>query len=337
MLARQKIATLHGIALHCGYPAVANKTERIKAIEETSHLYSSIKPAPLNILSIDVGIKNFSYAKALYERPLEQARSFKLHDWNHVNLHDQFGASLANSSTSLPKTYLARLADSVVNKIILSDSWVPSVILMESQRTRSNTNSVTLPNVLLNYTLEHMIYAAYTARLDAFPSYKDVPILATNSGKMVNFWLNRFIKKDSRMNLTFSKKLRAGLFFGWLADSKASPIDLLEISSRLPSDFGALTSKKQTSYFLDSFSFATKPGKADDLIDCMLYNIGAFQQLLHHFQLQHQISHDKDVLPLLELWNNDHLRYVAPVVERFDLALRPEFCSWQYGRMYSNR
>lgn len=325
MLSRQKIATLHGIALHCGYPVLTTKTDRIRAIEETSEFYNSLKSKPLNILSIDVGIKNFSYSKLLYNTVTLPATKLQIHDWNHVNLHDRFGSSAANALTSLLKPYLAKLAVSVVDSILLEKDWVPSLILMESQRTRSNTNSATLPNVLLNYTLEHMIYAAFTARLDAYPSFKDVSIVATNSTKMVNFWINRFVKKETRMTTTFTKKLRAGLLFGWLADALSSPLDLSHLSSRLPEEFPKMSFRQRTAAFLDSFPFETRPGKSDDLIDCLLYNVATYMQLIHHHQLQKLISSDTNPSELLLSWDKAHLNYLAPVVDSFNLELRPEY------------
>ncbi|PSK40474.1 hypothetical protein C7M61_000116 [Candidozyma pseudohaemuli] len=319
MLQRQKLATLHGLALHCGYPAIGNKTARVKAIEE---LCFSVNTQPLNILSIDIGIKNFSYAKLLYKGV--PAKLIGLFDWNHVNLHNRFGLPEANSSTLLLKSYMAQLAVLVVDQILLGE-WVPSLILMESQRTRSNTNLATLPNVLLNYTLEHMIYAAFAARQHTHPAFKDVPIVATNSTKMVNFWMNRFVNKDKRMTATFSKKLRAGLLFGWLSNAKSSPIDLSELSSRLPDDFASFSYRKKVSAFLDSFSFETLPGKADDLVDCLLYNIASYQQLRHHLELQPYIKEDKDVEELVHRWDESHIAYVKPVVDEFDLEFRPEY------------
>lgn len=321
MLQRQKLATLHELALHCGYPALGNKTARVAAIENLPLL---VKSKPLNILSIDVGIKNFSYAKLQYDGV--PAKKLDFHDWNHVNLHNRFGQTGANSATLLLKSYMADLAVLVVDQIFLGD-WVPSLILMESQRTRSNTNSATLPNVLLNYTLEHMIYAVFAARMGAFPAFKDVPIVATNSTKMVNFWINRFVSKDPRMTATFSKKLRASLLFGWLASPESSPIDLLTLSSRLPSDFADFNHRKKVSALLDSFSFESHPGKADDLIDCLLYNIASYQQLLHRSELQPYIEKDKDIESLVQKWNRAHVAYVTPVVDEFNLELRPEYAS----------
>lgn len=323
MLASLKLAPLHNAALHCGYPAMGAKAERLNAIKESSAIYNSFRLKPLNILSIDVGIKNFSYAKLLYDKVKQKGRGVVLHDWNHVNLHNRFGDTSANSLKSLLKPYMAQIAVKVVDEILLGGKWEPSLILMESQRTRSNMNSATLPNVLLNYTLEHMIYAAYAARM-TIPG-KEAPIISTNSTKMVNFWINRFIEKDDRMSPSFSKKIRAGLLFGWLSEPESSPVDLSSISARLPSDFAELSFRKQTAAFIDSFSFECRPGKADDLIDCLLYNIASYLQLSHHYELQNYIKKEEDALPLLQSWDETHINYLKPLLEEFELKLKPEF------------
>ncbi|PVH19679.1 hypothetical protein CXQ85_003531 [Candidozyma haemuli] len=274
------------------------KAERLNAIKESSAIYNSFRSKPLNILSIDVGIKNFSYAKLSYDKVKQKGRGVVLHDWNHVNLHNRFGDTSANSLKSLSKPYMAQIAVKVVDEILLGGKWEPSLILMESQRTRSNMNSATLPNVLLNYTLEHMIYAAYAARM-TIPG-KEAPIISTNSTKMVNFWINRFIEKDDRMSPS-------------------------SISARLPSDFAELSFRKQTAAFIDSFSFECRPGKADDLIDCLLYNIASYSQLSHHYELQNYIKKEEDALPLLQSWDETHINYLKPLLEEFELKLKPEF------------
>lgn len=317
-----KVSTLHNLALHCGYPTLANKAARILAIERAATFADLIPTKDLRVLSVDVGVKNFSYCKASYSSV--QLPVPKIALWNHHNLHDCFGSNYTlktGDADSLvdSKAYLAQLAVSVVDEIFLDPEWVPHVITIENQRTRSNNNNATLPNVLLNYTLEHMVYSAFAARQTGKSLFKNTLVVPVNSNKMVNFWITRFVDKGVKVSSANSKKMRASLLYGWISEPESAPFDLSCIVDRLPSDFASLSKKEQTASFLNSFD--APPAKADDLIDCLLYNFAFVLQLNHHLALQKV----KDVDALIEEWDTSHCQYIEPVLTQYGLELSHDF------------
>lgn len=318
-----KTLQLHSVALHCGYPTATTKATRLAAIGSYDAFYSRLAAKPLDIISVDVGIKNFSYCKASY--PSLDLPKVQIVQWNHLNLHDKFGA-LYTAKTSDPTSlvnstaYLAHLAVHVVDLVFNSPKWVPSVVTIENQRTRSNGNSATLPNVLLNFTLENMLYAACAAR--ATPKFNP-DVLPMNANKMVNFWIARFTAKGPRLSGAQSKALRTQLLYGWLSQPANAPFKM-DIGPLL-GDFGSLSNRAKTNALLDALSFDSRPKKVDDLVDCLLYNLMYVLRLRHHCQLKTAIENENDLGELLHQWNTEHCAYLQPLVDAGAIELDTEY------------
>lgn len=327
-----KLSTIHNLALHCGYPTQTTKIARLEAAASYWPLLDRLASFPTKILSIDVGIKNFSYCKLHYGKqtptaPKEKPRAACIDEWNHINLHDRFGPlyvpQTANSASPVDsKAYLAHLALSVVDSVLSCPKWTPSVITIENQRTRSNSNSATLPNVLLNFTLEHMIYAAFAARQMSDSRLKSTVVMPMNANKMVNFWLTRFIAK-SKISPAQSKLLRTNLLYGWLSAPEQAPFALPDMN--LPPGFGALSARAKTKAFLDALSLDSRPNKVDDLVDCALYNLAFAKQLEHHQELRKALREEEDVALLVKKWDLQHCGYLEPVLRTQKVALSGEY------------
>lgn len=313
-----KASTLNSLALHCGYPTASTKAARLLAIASYDAFFSALSPR--RIVSVDVGIKNFSYCKLSYV-----GESVTITDWNHLNLHEKYGSGYLHKtgdSSSLvdSKAYLAHVAVNVVDNILMSQED-PDIITIENQRTRSNGKTSTLPNVLLNFTLENMIYAACEAR---GASHRNISIIPMNASKMVNFWMSRFLAKGPKITSLQSKTLRTQLLFGWLADPECAPFELKGLHS-LPSDFASLSFRMQTSALLDLLTFDSRPKKVDDLVDCLLYNLMCMLQLRHHHELKKAQENEHDIAQLVHNWDKKHCRYLHPLLESTHLELASEY------------
>ena len=314
-----KTATLNSLALHCGYPTASTKAARVAAIANYDAFFSSL-PASPTIVSVDVGIKNFSYCKVAHSDT-----QVSIVDWNHLNLHEKYGSTYRPRTTDPDslvdsKAYMAHMSVGVVNDILMPQGRWPDIITIENQRTRSNGKTSTLPNVLLNFTLENMIYAACEAR---GASTHRVAVMPMNSNKMVNFWISRFVNKSSGMSSAHSKTLRTQLLFGWLSHPNHSPFDL-QLPS-LPLDFARLSYRKQTSALLQLLKFETRPKKVDDLVDCLLYNLMCLLQLRHHRELKQAQQDGHDIAELVRHWDSLHCRYLRPLLDSTELELAGEY------------
>lgn len=312
--------SLQRLALHCGYRTETTKAARLQAIASSAAFSNKLlaiprpKTSPLRILSVDVGIKHFSYSKVAYS-----ANTAHLHEWNVCNLHDRFGVSDYSGFDSLvdSKAYLASLALGVVDDIFLSPDWTPHIITVENQRTRSNNNKATLPNVLLNFSLEQMMYAVFAARQSSNKNIAASVVIPMNSNKMVNFWFSRFLAPLSKVSSAQSKVHRTNLLYGWLLDKGSAPFELASPIHTLPVDFGSLSSTKKKAALRGALSLAENITKVDDLVDSLLYNFTLAKQLVRHEQL---LKAGEDAIPLLlKLWDRHHQDYLSPLIESTNL------------------
>lgn len=252
-----------------------------------------------------MGIKNFSYCQTVAKtKPT-------IEKWTKVDLHDEYGATfqaLTSDPASLidSRRYLSHLAYNIVSTIIQDK---PNLIMVETQRTRSNNMKSTLPNVLLNYTLENMIYAVlYTLKTDAV-------IIPMNANNMISFWLNRFV--DKKTLGSNPKKLRIKLAFEWLAHQDLQPFIFHQ---NLPPDFASLSTANKSKALLTTLQMSPKE-KVDDLIDSLLYALTANEIVSNQKLLARALEEDEDIGALVHKLNQKHLRLISRLAADGDVTL----------------
>lgn len=324
------VKDLQRIAIHCGYRTETTKSARLKAIADSSDFYDGIlaqtKPKrPFNILSIDVGLKNFSYSKVSY-----MGKKADVKDWTVLNLHDSFGTPDYIDEGSLvdSKAYMAKLAVSVVDNVLVSKLWVPNIITIENQRTRSNSSKATLPNVLLNFTLEHMLYAAFAARQNTLPAYQHTAVMPMNSNKMVNYWLTRYTAKSCLYSPSRSKTYRKTILYGWFKEPHLAPFDISSFTDKLPSGFASMGTTLLNNSLKLALNIVRTNTKVDDLVDSLLYNISTARLLAHHQEIKKLLAKDdkEGIIELLDEWDREHIKFILPLLRgREDLYLAKEY------------
>ncbi|OBA20661.1 Ydc2-catalyt-domain-containing protein [Metschnikowia bicuspidata var. bicuspidata NRRL YB-4993] len=323
-----RIKDLQRLATHCGYRTDVSKLGRIAAIAETGAFFERVlgnRPnESLDVLSVDVGLKNFSYSKVSY-----QQNTADIKEWAVVNLHSKYGTPEYIDEGSLVdlKAYMAKLAVSVVDNVLISSLWVPKIITIENQRTRSNSSKATLPNVLLNFTFEHMLYAAFVARQTTNPAYESLVVMPMNANKMVSFWLSRYIAKGCPYSPSRSKTYRKNMLYGWLKAPHIAPFDISSFTNLLPADFPSMGTNLLNTSLRLALNIEHKGAKVDDLVDSLLYNLSIARQIFHHQEIQTlAAAHDKDgILARLEQWDVEHLKFIEPVLNSSDLFLATEY------------
>lgn len=330
-LAKYTLNTLNQVGLLCGITSGLKKNDRINAISHHLDFITSIRRTvpirDLNILSIDIGIKNFSYCNTIGNNLIDNTKLTINGNWSKINLHDKYGKlyePLSENMSSLieSKRYLSHLSYSIIKDLILNSSDKPDIIVIETQRTRSNNNSITLPNVLLNYTFENMLYANFYTlsqcnKKDFNTKSIIVPVI---SNSMANFWLNRFVSKESISKN--SKKLRNRLFFNWLMDPVNSPIKVGNL--HIDDNFRKLSPKQQAAKLLVHLNLDEKD-KVDDLIDSLLYNVMIKEQLQNSIRLQDFVLRDDDLNEFVTSCNKLHLNYIHNVIQENKLEVNLEF------------
>lgn len=359
-LSTYKAKTLNNILISCGFPSYSKKSENISSIinglklfHENKLIYDKIKCKKLTILSIDIGIKNFSYCKSINDITINGNRNgnrngngngnggskINLNNWFNINLINEFPfESITNDLNSMinTKKHLSHLSNSIINEIILQDP-IPQIISIEVQRTRSNGKNSTLPTILLNYTLENMIYSSFHTHqiLEKKELKKNLDsslIIPVNSRNLVNFWINRFINKSSiKFNASLTKKLRYQLIINNLKNLNFLSFENLNI----PPNFEKLTTIQKLNFFKKNLSVKDKNNedndkpskiiKIDDLIDSLLYNLMFYQNLSNQYQLIQCIENNHDLLPEVDNWNKFNLNLLKDIIIDHDLIINDEY------------
>lgn len=281
---------------------IAKKDQRVNSIIVGLKLALQL-PTKFDIVGVDVGLKNFAYCR-LRAEGFQHLATPTITEWSKLDLHEAYLKSyepmLDNPYTSdtiltdnlLDSTrYLSHLSDKVVSEVLFpSNDSIPTVAVIEHQRTRSVGQASTLPNVMNNSLLEHMMLASFYAR-----DWLQCMVIPVYAQSMAHFWINRFaheLTKDSKKTMAkHSKSLRTRLVYHWInrsiqASGQASKHSPFNLGAQLLATLDLFASKS----FIE---FANKPqkllqmlqldeakitnGKVDDLVDSLLHGLSYYQ------------------------------------------------------------
>ncbi|KAG5416817.1 CCE1 [Candida metapsilosis] len=312
-LHHNKIPILNDIALHCGSPILGTtKASRIEGIIAQYHLYLTQwhNLTHRSTLSIDIGIKNFSYCKTTTNTSATASSSnwpVIITHWEKLNLDSKYGSTykpLLHQDTVLDtKRYLNHITNNLIEDVLLPHST--NVKIMEIQRTRSNNNAKTLPTILTNHTLENLLIAKMYPCL----------VVPMTSMKLIHFWLYRFITKSSTLKLKKTNKIiRRDLILGWFG--KLYQLDTIHSGDSIRKSSGLTTNE------LVEHLGLPKGDKTDDLIDSLLYNLCINCQINHLQQFHKYIQQGGNMIDFVEDANQFHLDLIQPVVEKYGLEIK---------------
>ncbi|KAK6199499.1 cruciform cutting endonuclease [Scheffersomyces amazonensis] len=319
ILSSYKVSTLHQIGLISGLPIVnSTKQGRIESLVNGLNLQSRVPQQNINILSIDVGIKNFSYCQVNGLRLNIDSPSV-VSKWAKIDLNEEYGSHyepiISLSSPLDSKRYINYFTQKLANDLV-QKSNIPDIIVMETQRTRSNNNSITLPNVLLNYTFENILYSNLYNKLPT------VPIIPMASTSMINFWFNRFVTKQSLKKFSTSKKSRLSIFFNWMEKKSLFTLPGWEDIDH------SLSIPKKTKLVLAHLGLESND-KIDDLIDSLFYNLTIKRHLQNQSELINLLNQDDfNINHYIVKHNVKQLMLVKDIIEEFNLQLIPEYQSY---------
>lgn len=307
-LLKAKVDTLNQLSVLCGAPIRSNKLEKSRQLLITINFYLQL-PSTVNLVAVDIGIKNFSYCKIprfnVEQFPCQINVLFD--NWKTINLLDKYPPteefnqfnrynSFESNDLLYSKYYLGYLNYKVLHDLINFDSENLNLVMIETQRTKSNNNKVTLPNVLDNYHFENLFYAnlvstALTAGDIDKTKIRSQLLLPMNSSKMSNFMINRFLDK-SQISSSNSKKLRNKMLIH-LINKKIVNIESLEIP---------IDSKNLMKFYNSHEPIPIK--KLDDLFDSLLYNMNIISNYSNSLWLNYYLRQDWDLKELVQMLNS---------------------------------
>lgn len=325
-LLKYKVTTLNLLSLLCGSPIRSNKQDKSAQILRTLNFYLQL-PRGFDLVAIDIGIKNFSYCKipkfSIESFDLQAPDAFKVlfDTWKTLNLTEKYprsnefldfnlNGSFETNDLLQDKYYLGYLNHKIYHDVV-GESKLLSVLLIETQRTKSNNNKVTLPNILDNYHFENLFYSQNLVNSMKGHSAMNL-LLPMNSNRMTNFLINRFLIKED-INSKNSKKLRLKLV-PYLIDNKLLNIEGSDDSNTLIKSLLAL------------YNFSeSKITKLDDLFDSFLYNVSFLLYYYNSLWVNEYIKHDRNLEELVDILNYNQLGILQGLFKAENLTINETF------------
>ncbi len=244
-------------------PVIYNAAADVKSLNA---LYQG-KASRHSIVSIDVGLKNFSLSRfsvssnpetGLPEIPV-------LLQWFKLNLPHFVGR---NECPKLdPQIYSTMIDKALMNLVLMqrpSDKILsPDIIIIERQRFRSNGGRTVQESVIKSNVVEFMLFSALQTLRMVQPSFN--PLIVSSSPRTMSlYWEHYFLgkigeKQMSRIDLKDTKAIRMLLVDEWLQSAFGSTISGTEcgvsfqppfiFSSKLTNEFHKLGSDGITKRF----------------------------------------------------------------------------------------
>lgn len=166
-----------------------------------------------NIMAIDMGIKNFSFAKLQLDKTLPFNTPPLIKEWTKLDVNQW--ADVSSDASYEPSKY-AELSYRVVDELIFNkDQDVPDVVLIERQRIRSAGGKNVLEWVYRVNMFESMLHATILSKRLSDPRVKDSVVVSASPQRMGLYWAPDNSDRSTNKN---SKKVRLRLVEKWLAD-----------------------------------------------------------------------------------------------------------------------
>ncbi|CCH45167.1 Cruciform cutting endonuclease 1, mitochondrial [Wickerhamomyces ciferrii] len=270
------------------YITAARKCDLISAINTSFQDKSIFQRVPINkknfnIISIDMGIRNFSYARLQLDKTLPLNRPPIIKEWTKFDVNNW--ADVSRDASYEPTRY-AHISHRIINEIIFDSNYgSPDLILIERQRIRSGKSKNVLEWVFRVNMFESMLHALIYSKTQTEKLVSDTMIIPSSPLKMGKFWEP---SSDGKLKNKDSKKFRLILVENWLKNyvNGPSPDIPFAISPGLI-DFKELNATKSKTKWLfqtimknSRFNIEPKDPQAakdvqkgDDLTDSLLHSL----------------------------------------------------------------
>ncbi|GMG29945.1 unnamed protein product [Ambrosiozyma monospora] len=193
---------------------------------------------PLNLLSVDVGVRNFSFCRFEISKlgfgSISQTKSKKkgkgqvsagstvvVTQWYKMNLHEFTGIK----DESLNPLNYSKMVNKLIWNLIYPPSTssckYPDIILVERQRFRSGSQNNVLETILKTNVLEHMLISSLETASLMRPELYHPQIISCSPQAMAWFWKHRYceltgIDPDQLKTASDNKLVRLKIVQDWL-------------------------------------------------------------------------------------------------------------------------
>lgn len=270
-----------------------------------------------NVISIDMGIRNFSYTRLELDKSLPFNTPPLVSKWAKFDVNEWAGVDGEHSTD--PELY-SKISYKLVEEIIFNCAYsAPDIVLIERQRARTGGSSNILEWVFRVNMLESMLHSLIYAKRMNEGLLDGTTVFSTSAQRMGSFWdpthteLSKGSKKAKPITTlpktqADTKGFRLKLVEQWLIQHEKNPANRrLSFPGKL--DLPPIEDKKRTNtskwiYELVSTNPAfgltsrningSKKDKAvekgDDLADCLLHGFTWLEWERHKRVFNHAVS-----------------------------------------------
>jgi cruciform cutting endonuclease 1 len=298
---------LHRLAVLVGAPCSGTKPVLIREIQKAIHdvpgkTTTSPPRNPLQIVSIDMGVRNLAYChlSTSFAAPEAKDRAIRVSTWtrlsveeNHLsdtaeiqNRDDQTLRADAKKANGMRESYdpavYARRAHSFVKQIIQSHQ--PTHVLIERQRFRSGGQAAVQEWTIRVGVFEAMLYSVFRTFMDEL--HYRCHVIPISPTQVNSFWLGSDpadVSKGVRHKAPAkeAKKQKIALVEKVLRDTNTGgfEVSLLEPAKGTASQFMSRSAKQRS-------SAGSRAPKLDDLSDSLLQGLAWIQWQKNRHQLE---------------------------------------------------
>lgn len=248
----------------------------------------------LELVAIDVGLVNFSFAKLSLPRGIYSTPVLK--QWYKMDLFAWCGIPREFHPSSF-----AKLVNKVVFDLVYASS-APDLVLVERQRFRTMGNKNVFEHILRTNVLESMLYSSLETLQQVDPGQYSAKLIPSSPQTMVNYWAPP--KTEAAVTAKQSKETRMKLVDYWLKQALLGLPSKFELSDFSSFETSELLKAKSDSRRLHDFmqifnehsshklhvSESNAKAKGDDLADSLLYGLSWIDYQRNRHALQNAID-----------------------------------------------
>ncbi|GMM33094.1 cruciform cutting endonuclease [Saccharomycopsis crataegensis] len=343
----QKNAILKQICGNCGLPSSGKKDLLVNTIcDGILHLDDrdplALKqskelglPKDVRLLSIDLGIKNFSYCKFVLPKG-DYNTVPEVYDWSKLNVFDYYNNKSAQKPGEITATLIddytpnrfSEIAYHIATELVMAEENPIDVILIEQQRSRTTGSSAVQEWTLRVNMLEHMLYSTLFTLKQSHTGLNGLQLVTSSPKRMSDYFIN--CKNESheenptkRQKSSVIKRQRIKLVENWIDKIQFrrsefphnTPFIFQQTFGKKlkNNDPTPKVQKRQSKYIFDLI-MADKHmkgrQKSDDLVDSLLHGVSWFSWMKNRMILRDILMNDPNkLMDTLIIIENNHSKF----------------------------
>ncbi|ODV85303.1 hypothetical protein CANARDRAFT_23365 [[Candida] arabinofermentans NRRL YB-2248] len=221
---KSTVSVLSSISKRCGILPDSSSTKKAVLVEQITSQISApslinnhdYQSAPFRLLSIDMGLKNFSFCRLeIPSFPMNGNYKPVVKQWNKMNLNEYTGIT---DDRFIPTNY-SGIVNKIISNLIFNPESLqtkPDLIIIERQRFRTGGHKNVQEHILKTNVLEFSLISALQTCTYLQPKKYNSKLQSVSPAAMAGYWVDYCKLRDPKIDQK-SKDLRVDLVHEWLS------------------------------------------------------------------------------------------------------------------------